>query len=75
MTEPSAEAIARNRYYLMMLANLVLVAGAVFGLYLMGRATAMPPRLIGAGIVIAALYAMAVVPRGMARRWRTPRDE
>lgn len=75
MTEPSAEVTARNRYYLIMLANLVLVAGAVFGLYLMGRSITMPPRLIGAGIVIAALYAMAVVPRGMARRWRTPRDE
>ena len=46
--------------------------GAVFGLVIVGRAAAFETRLLGAAILLAAVYVMAVVPRSLARRWRTP---
>lgn len=70
MTDP--DALARRRYYTMMAVELAGVAGAVFGLVLIGRSDAVLPRLIGAAIVMSALLMIAVVPRSMARRWRTP---
>lgn len=73
MTDP--DTTARNRYFLIMLTNLALVAGAVLGLLIIGRSTGTAPRILGAAILITALYCMAVVPRALARRWRTPRDE
>jgi len=48
------------------------VAGAVFGLVLVGRAVDAPTRFLGAAIVLAALTMMALVPRSLAHRWRTP---
>lgn len=78
MTEPDAAAAAitaRNRYFLIVFANMALVAGAILGLLIIGRSNDLAPRLLGAAILFAALYCMAVVPRAMARRWRTPRDE
>jgi membrane protein YdbS with pleckstrin-like domain len=67
-----AESQARNRYYMMMAVNLVAVAGAVFGLVLAGRSNDWGQTVLGGAIVISALYMMAVVPRAMARKWRTP---
>jgi len=63
---------ARNRYYMMMGVNLLAVAGAVFGLVLAGRSHTTPQTVLGGAIVLSALYMMAVVPRAMARKWRTP---
>ncbi|WP_448659725.1 hypothetical protein ACPVPU_04240 [Sphingomonas sp. CJ99] len=69
--DDEAATVARNRYFLMIGANLVGVAGAVFGLLLIGRAADTPSRLIGGALVLAALYWIAVVPRALARRWRS----
>jgi hypothetical protein len=55
-----------------MAVELAGVAGAVFGLVLIGRSVGTVPRVIGAAIVISALLMIASVPRAMARRWRTP---
>lgn len=63
---------ARNRWFAMMGVNLVATAGAVFGLVIAGRATGWEMRVLGAAILLSSLYMMAVVPRAMARRWRTP---
>ncbi len=63
---------ARNRYFTMVFAQMIAVAGAVFGLIIMGRAEDMPMRLLGAAILMSGLYCIAVVPRALARRWRTP---
>ena len=52
--------------------ELLGVAGAVFGLVLVGRSEAIEPRLLGAAIILSALAVIATVPRAMARRWRTP---
>lgn len=66
------EALARNRYYAMAAVNMIATAGAVFGLVIAGRAVGWELRVLGAVIILASLYMMAVVPRAMARRWKTP---
>lgn len=63
---------ARARYYMMVSSQIVAVAGAVFGLVILGKAEVTWIRFLGAGILLSALYCMAVVPRALARRWRTP---
>ncbi len=63
---------ARGRYYMMVSSQIVAVAGAVFGLVIMGRAESTELRVLGAAILLAGLYCVAVVPRALARRWRTP---
>ncbi|MEG3087937.1 hypothetical protein [Sphingomonas sp. PB4P5] len=69
MSEPDT---ARNRYFLMTGSRLLGVAGALLGLVLIGRAVAMEQKLIGLALVLAAMLFIAVVPRALARRWRTP---
>ena len=63
---------ARNRYFTLVGVHLAATAGAVFGLVIVGRAAAFETRLLGAAILLAAVYVMAVVPRSLVRRWRTP---
>jgi lysylphosphatidylglycerol synthetase-like protein (DUF2156 family) len=67
--------LARDRYFTMRAIELLAVAGAVFGLVLMGRAIGTVPRVLGAAIVLSSLLMIAVVPRAMAKRWRTPVDK
>ena len=69
MSEPDT---ARNRYFLMTGSRLLGVAGALLGLVLIGRAVAMEQKLIGLALVLAAMLFIAVIPRALARRWRTP---
>jgi hypothetical protein len=66
------EVQARNRYYAIAGVNILATAGAVLGLVIAGRSTAWEPTVLGGAIVLSSLYVMAVVPRAMARRWRTP---
>ncbi|WP_294264256.1 hypothetical protein [uncultured Sphingomonas sp.] len=63
---------AMGRYYLMVLARIVPVCGALFGLVIMGRAHQLPQQILGLAIVLAALWVVATLPRSLARRWRTP---
>ncbi|MDF7773719.1 hypothetical protein P1X14_00540 [Sphingomonas sp. AOB5] len=70
MTED--EALARKRYYMMTGVNLLGAAGAFFGLVLAGRSTDWYGQALGGAIVLSALYVMAVVPKAMAQKWRTP---
>lgn len=63
---------ARGRYYMMVGVQILAVAGAVFGLVILGRSEATELRILGAAILLAGLYCIAVVPRALARRWRTP---
>lgn len=66
------DALARRRYYSMVGVNLIATAGAIFGLVIAGRGNDWYTTLLGGAIIISALWVMAVVPRAMARRWRTP---
>ena len=72
MTDPATQ--ARNRWLIITLIRLVAVAGAVFGVVLIGRAPTWFPRVLGAAIVLSALYMSWVVPASLAHRWRTPEE-
>ena len=63
---------ARGRWLILTLVRIACAADAVFGLILIGRAEAMVPKLIGGAIVLASLVMIAIVPRALARRWRSP---
>ncbi|MBX3594234.1 MAG: hypothetical protein KF783_07165 [Sphingomonas sp.] len=52
--------------------QIAAVAGAVFGLVIIGRSDVLELKILGAAILIAGLYCLAVVPRALARKWRTP---
>jgi hypothetical protein len=67
-----ADIQARNRYYAMTAVNILATAGAVFGLVIAGRSDSWEGSVLGGAIILSSLYMMAVVPRAMARRWRTP---
>lgn len=66
------ESTARNRYLMMTAARIAGAGGAVFGVILLGRAQTLGPQLLGLAIVISAMTMMAIVPRALAARWRTP---
>lgn len=64
---------ARTRWFAMVGTRLAGVAGALLGLVLIARAPDWPTKILGTAIVLAALVMIAVVPRSLAHRWRTPR--
>jgi lysylphosphatidylglycerol synthetase-like protein (DUF2156 family) len=70
MTDP--ETTARNRYFVMTASRIAGVAGALLGLVLIGQAQTLEQKILGTAIVLSALLMIAIVPRALARRWRTP---
>ena len=70
MTDPDAQ--VRNRYFAITATRIAGSAGALLGLVLIARADAPLPKIIGTALVISALMMIAIVPRALARRWRTP---
>lgn len=65
---------AQTRYYLMTLARIAGAGGAVFGIVLLARAVEWPERAIGVALTLASLWEMAIVPRALAARWKSPPD-
>ncbi|MGH6617794.1 hypothetical protein [Sphingomonas sp.] len=70
MTDP--ETTARNRYFVIAGSRIAGVAGALLGLVLIGQAQTLEQKILGTAIVLSALLMIAIVPRALARRWRTP---
>ncbi|MDO7844671.1 hypothetical protein [Sphingomonas immobilis] len=66
---------ATQRYFLIVLARIAAVAGAILGVVLIARAATLAPKILGIAIVLSALYMMAVVPAALAHRWRTPPEQ
>lgn len=64
---------ARRRWGAIVAVRLAATAGAVFGVVLLGRAHEWGPRVLGVAIVLSALWMLAIVPRALARRWRSPK--
>jgi ABC-type Fe3+-siderophore transport system permease subunit len=64
--------LARRRWFTILLARLGGMAGAMFGLLLLTRAETVAPKVLGIAIVLSAMAMIAIVPRSLARRWRTP---
>lgn len=72
MTPEQLEAQARTRYFVMTFARIGGAAMAFFGIVISaGRFESIPPA-VGYVLVIAGLIDIAVVPRMLARKWRTP---
>jgi membrane-anchored protein YejM (alkaline phosphatase superfamily) len=69
-----ADRLAMKRYYLIVAVNMIGTAGAVLGLLIAGRAQEYQMTLFGATVLMSSLYVMAVVPKSLARRWKTPAE-
>lgn len=65
------DTLARNRWLTLVAIRILTAIGAVFGLIILARAPDTAMRVLGAAIVLSALYAMAVVPRGLTAKWRS----
>lgn len=63
----------RGRWLVLVFSRVVTAAAAILGVVLAGRAPDWPTKLLGLAIVVMALVVMAIVPRHLAQRWRTPR--
>lgn len=63
--------LARRRWLVLVAIRIATAMGAVFGLIVVARAPDTGMRVLGAAIVLSALYAMAVVPRGLTAKWRS----
>lgn len=72
MTDDPTPAVVRNRFLLINAARLAGIAGAVFGIVLIGRFEQMPLKLLGGAIVLSAIYMSWTIPAALAHRWATP---
>ncbi|WP_394662386.1 hypothetical protein [uncultured Sphingomonas sp.] len=63
--------LARRRWFIIQAVRLIGVAGALFGVVLASRGVAWPHKALGVAIVLSALGMIAVVPTGLAHRWRS----
>lgn len=67
------DAQAKRRWLAIQGTRLAGSAGALLGVALVARADAFPVKVLGIALALSALLMAAVVPRSLARRWRTPR--
>ncbi|MDR6113542.1 hypothetical protein ACFX59_11665 [Sphingomonas sp. NCPPB 2930] len=67
----SADSRARRHWFIITGVRLIGVAGALFGIVLASRGVAWPQKALGVAIVLSALAMIAVVPAGLAHRWRS----
>ena len=66
------DAQARNRYFVITLARITGAALALFGMVITaGRIQGVPPAA-GYAVLLIGLIDILLVPRMLARRWRTP---
>lgn len=63
---------ARPRWLMLVLIRLVTAIVAVLGVLLLANSEDTGRKLLGGAIVVVALWTMAIVPRALARRWRSP---
>jgi len=72
MTPEQKDAQARNRYFVMVFSRLLGASLTVFGMVVLaGRFETLPPAF-GLVLTLTGLMEMALVPRMLARKWRTP---
>lgn len=72
MTPKQKDAQARNRYFVLSLMRLTGVAMTILGIVVTAGRIEGVPVAAGYLLVLAGLIEMAVVPRMLARKWRTP---
>ena len=66
------EALARRRYFAIAMLRLGGAAMAVFGLVVIAGRIESMPRMAGYALLLFGLFELAVMPRLLARAWRTP---
>mgnify|MGYP001806811087 CR=1 FL=1 len=64
---------ARARWFAIVAVRIGCTLAAVLGIVLLARGEETGQKLLGAAIVVVALWSMAIFPRALARRWRSPR--
>ena len=67
-----SERQAQGRWLTIVGVRLAGSAGAMLGLVLIARAYTWPQKALGVALVLSALLLIAVVPKALAHRWRTP---
>ena len=65
---------ARSRWLVLVLVRLATAMVAVLGVLLLANGEETGRKVLGAAIVAAALWTMAIVPRALAHRWRSPAE-
>lgn len=63
---------ARSRFFLLSLARIGGVAITVLGLLIATEAVRIGPREVGYALILVGLAETALLPRFLARQWRTP---
>ncbi|MFW2853600.1 hypothetical protein ACM61V_17100 [Sphingomonas sp. TX0543] len=63
---------AKVRWFYITLSRLAASGGAVLGVILLAEGDTVWRRVLGGAIVLSAMAMMAIVPRSLAKRWRTP---
>lgn len=63
---------AKVRWFYITLSRLAASGGAVLGVILLAEGDTVWRRVLGGAIVVSAMTMMAIVPRSLAKRWRTP---
>ena len=63
---------ARGRFAILMAVRFAGVAVALLGVVNTARRVIEPADVVGTGLVVIGMAGMLVVPRILARRWRTP---
>ena len=64
---------ARSRWLALVLIRLGCALAAVLGVILLANDGDIGRKLLGGALVLIALWSMAIFPRALARRWRSPR--
>ncbi|MBB5684366.1 hypothetical protein [Sphingobium boeckii] len=72
MTPDQKDAQARNRYFAITFTRLLGVAFVVFGIMVVYGRFESIPKIVGYVLVVNGLIDIVILPRVMARRWRTP---
>ncbi|MGC5795670.1 hypothetical protein [Sphingomonas sp. NFX23] len=67
-----ADKLAQRRWFVLVVVRMAGVAGALLGLILIARAHDWAPKILGTAIVLSAMAMIAIVPRSLAHRWRSP---
>ncbi len=69
---PASRHNSRTRWLVINGVRFLAIAGALLGVALIAKAHTTAPKVLGAALVLAALYFMATVTGALARRWRSP---
>lgn len=67
-----ADKLAQRRWFVLVVVRMAGVAGALLGLILIARTHDLGPKILGTAIVLSAMAMIAIVPRSLAHRWRSP---